>query len=245
MRGILLLVLAICAVQIGRAYIESAGHKREREKLRGGLREEKATEDFQQEETVPPRQVRGKFADLYEINRDLIGWIFIEGTNIDYPVMQCGDDEYYLSHDFYGREDRYGCLYVKKVADVNTPGTNFIIYGHNMKDGSMFGTLDRYGEEDFCTSHPLISFDTLYDERTYEVMAVFRTQIKEEDKEFKYYRFYQADTEEEFSCFYENVKEMALYDTGVTAEYGDTFLTLSTCDYYADDGRFVVVAKLL
>lgn len=185
-----------------------------------------------------------KYADLYEENPDLTGWLSIEGMKIDYPVMHCEDDEYYLHHDFYGNEDKYGCLYVRERADVDTPSTNFIIYGHNMRDGSMFGDLDLYKDEAFFKEHSVISFDTLYEERTYEIVAVFLSRVYREDEEvFKYYDFYDAHTPEEFQDFYENIKSMSLYDTKVTAEYGDTFITLSTCAYHVEDGRLVVVAK--
>lgn len=194
-------------------------------------------------EALRARTIMEQYAALYETNHDLTGWLAIEGMKIDYPVMQGEDDEYYLHHDFYGKESKYGCLYVKPRADVET-GTNFIIYGHNMKDGSMFGDLDFYLEESFYREHPVVSFDTLYEERTYDIMAVFRSQVyNEEDDVFKYYQFYEADTQEEFDDFYRNIKELSLYDTGVEAQYGDTFLTLSTCAYHVQDGRLVVVAK--
>ena len=185
-----------------------------------------------------------KFKSLYAENNELIGWLSIPKTTIDYPVMQNEDNEYYLHHNFYGEEDKYGCLFVKDFVDVNTSYTNFIIYGHNMKDGSMFGELDEYKDEAFCREHPLIYFDTLYEERTYEVMAVFLSQVYEsDDNVFKYYEFYQADTEDEFLSFYKAVTDMSLYETGVTAGFGDTFLMLSTCAYHVDDGRLVVLAK--
>ena len=106
--------------------------------------------------------ILNKYAGLYEENSDLTGWLSIDGMKINYPVMQCGDDEYYLHHDFYGNEDKYGCLYVRERADVNTPGTNVVIYGHNMRDGSMFGDLDFYKDEAFYEEHSIITFDTLY-----------------------------------------------------------------------------------
>lgn len=184
-----------------------------------------------------------KYTDLYSENEDVAGWLSVEGTRIDYPVMQCEDDEFYLHHNFYGEESKYGCLYVRDRADL-ADGTNFVIYGHNMKDGSMFGDLDLYQEESFYLEHPLISFDTLYEERTYEIVAAFPSQVYDENaEEFKYYQFYEAETEEEFNEFYENIKALSLYDTGVSAEFGDTFLTLSTCAYHVNDGRFVVVGK--
>ena len=189
------------------------------------------------------REILDKYKSVYNENQDLAGWLTIEGTAIDYPVMQCEDDEFYLSHNFYRETDKYGCLYVKNIADLDSPGTNFIIYGHNMKDGSMFGELERYRNHDFYREHAHISFDTLYEERTYEVMAVFPFRLYEEDQPFQYYKFYRANTEAEFIDFYENVCKLALYDTGVTASFGDTFLTLSTCAGDGADQRFVVVAK--
>ncbi|MCH5273965.1 MAG: sortase [Lachnospiraceae bacterium] len=197
------------------------------------------SESYQTKEPV----ILSRYAALYEKNSDFAGWLFIEGTDISYPVMQCEDDEYYLDHDFYGNKDKYGCLYVRNKADLNA-GTNFVIYGHNMRDGAMFGKLDLYQKESFYPEHREIFFHTLYEERVYEIIAVFRSQVyNSDDDAFKYYQFYEADTPEEFDYFYENIKTLSLYDTGVTAEFGDTFLTLSTCAYHVEDGRFVVVAK--
>lgn len=195
------------------------------------------------EQAVDQPQMLERYTELYEINQDLAGWLSIEGMKIDYPVMQCEDDNDYLHHDFYGEDSKYGCLYVKEQADLDD-GTNFIIYGHNMKDGAMFGDLDLYLKEAFYKEHPVISFHTLYEERTYDIIAVFRSQVYDADDDvFKYYQFYEADTQEEFADFYDNIKELSLYDTGVEAAFGDTFLTLSTCAYHVTDGRLVVVAK--
>lgn len=264
-RGILLAVTIACLVLLGQAYYSSFRQRQQAKALKemremiepepleiaqesavpeNGSVPEEASEPVEELPTEPEEPLLEKYAALYEENHDLIGWLSIEGMVIDYPVMKCEDDEYYLHHDFYGNDSKYGCLYVRNVADVDTPGTNFIIYGHNMKDGSMFGDLDLYRRESFCREHPIISFDTLYEERTYEVLAVFRSQVYHSGEDaFKYYQFYEAQTQEEFAYFYENIKELALYDTGVTAEFGDTFLTLSTCAYHVEDGRFVVVAK--
>lgn len=259
----LLFVIFLCLILIVRECCLSVNHRIQQKKLEERLQAEgngeregqrypeiesvsgQKIEDMKQELKMEKEPViLDKYVGLYEENSDLAGWLSIEGMKINYPVMQCGDDEYYLHHDFYGNEDKYGCLYVRKTADVNTPGTNFVIYGHNMRDGSMFGDLDFYKDEDFFKEHSLISFDTLYEERTYEIVAVFLSRVYREDEEvFKYYDFYEADTQEEFQDFYENIKSMSLYDTGVTAEYGDTFITLSTCAYHVEDGRLVVVAK--
>lgn len=259
--------MAICLVQVGRAWEESARHKAQQEKLKEmvtkaaqypiqnmGVPQEitvspppdPAEEDGESgdvQQTEEPPAILEKYAGLYEENADLVGWLSIEGMVIDYPVMQNEDDKYYLHHDFYGQDSKYGCLYVKEQADLDD-GTNFIIYGHNMRDGSMFGDLDFYLKESFYEEHSRVSFDTLYEERVYEIVAVFRSQVYNiEDEVFKYYQFYQADTREEFDAFYSNIKELSLYDTGVEAQFGDTFLTLSTCASHVEDGRLVVVAK--
>ncbi len=258
---VLLLGMTVCLIPVVGAGYQSRRHRIQQEELQARQREDGEQKDQKRIEALPAvteaEDNEGKnaeestepvildqYAALYEDNRDLTGWLSIAGTVIDYPVMQCDSDEYYLEHDFYRDASSYGCLFVKDIADVNTPGTNFIIYGHNMRDGSMFGDLDQYQTKSFFQEHPLISFDTLYEKRTYEVIAVFPSQVYYEDEDvFKYYQFYQADTQEEFNYFYKNIKVLSLYDTGVEAEFGDTFLTLSTCAYHVEDGRFVVVAK--
>ncbi|MBD5444959.1 MAG: class B sortase, partial [Lachnospiraceae bacterium] len=227
MRTVLLLIVIVCLIEIGQTYYLSMKHKKEQTTLKNTLKTPEITVECEEPEIME------KFEKLYAENNDLIGWLSIPEMVIDYPVMQNGDDEYYLHHNFYGEDDKYGCLFVKNFADVDTPDTNFIIYGHNMKDGAMFGDLDKYKEEAFYRDHPLIYFDTLYEERTYEIMAVFLSQVYENnDDVFKYYEFYQADTDDEFLYFYEAITDMSLYETGVTAEFGDTFLMLSTCDYH-------------
>ena len=128
--------------------------------------------------------------------------------------------------------------------DIKAPSTNYIIYGHNMRSGKMFGSLDQYANEKFYRNHKTIEFDTIYEEGTYEVMYVFRSRVYQKDEVvFKYYQFIEAYSEEEFNSNMNEMAAMSLYDTGVTASYGDQLLTLSTCDYVEEDGRFVVVAK--
>lgn len=251
------MIMIICLIPICQSCYLSISHGRQQEEIRNLLKKEdknqtaensaenkKQTAENYPESKTENNKILNKFRNLYQKNSDLAGWLTIESTEIDHPVMQCEDDEYYLHHNFYREKDKYGCLYVRKSADLDTPGTNFIIYGHNMRDGSMFGSLDEYRNQKFYQEHKVIEFDTLYEERTYEVMAVFVSAI-DESEDFKYYQFYQADTEEEFLDFYENVKEKSIYDTGVTAVFGDTFLTLSTCYGNSDRERFVVVAKRL
>ncbi len=194
------------------------------------------------ERVIP--EILDEYKNLYNSNKRLIGWLKIDDTNIDYPVMQTTNNEYFLNHNFNQQSDRNGALFLDKDCDVLEPSTNLIIYGHHMKSGNMFGTLDKYSSEEYYKEHPVIQFDSIYEKGTYEVMYVFRSKIySEEDVIFKYYQFIDAGSQQEFDSNMQEMAAMSLYDTGVTASYGDHLLTLSTCDYYVSDGRFVVVAK--
>lgn len=199
---------------------------------------------YTEEETEKELRVLPEYETLYQKNKKLIGWIKIDDTVIDYPVMQTANNEYYLDHNFNQEYDKNGSIFMDAACDVVHRNTNLIIYGHHMKSGKMFGNLNSYSKREYCEKHSLIRFDTIYEKGLYQVMYVFRSRIYNEDEVvFKYYQFLDASSEKEFDS---NMKEMAalsLYDTGVTAVFGDELLTLSTCDSSEQDGRFVVVAK--
>jgi len=189
--------------------------------------------------------VENPYRDAFLSNEDMAAWIQIPGTNIDYPVMWTPEDEtYYLYRDFDGSENKNGCLILDTDSCVDPLTTNLIIHGHNMRSGAMFGNLTDYERETYCQEHNEINLYTRECQRRYEVIAVFRSQVyRKSDQVFKFYQFFQADSQEEFDDFYDNIKNMSIYDTGVTAEFGDHFITLSTCVYHVENGRFVVVAK--
>lgn len=199
---------------------------------------------FTLDEQPEPKEVLDEYKNLLNKNKKLIGWLKIDDTNIDYPVMQTTDNVYYLEHNLNQEYDKNGSIFMDKDCNVLKPSTNYIIYGHHMKSGNMFGKLDLYEDEDYCREHPYIQFDTIYEKGTYEVMYVFRSRVySEEEIVFKYYQFIDANSEQEFNSYMSEMESMSLYDTGVRAEYGDQLLTLSTCDYQEKNGRFVVVAK--
>lgn len=184
------------------------------------------------------------YKTLYEKNKKLIGWLKIDDTIIDYPVMQTSDNKYYLEHNFNQEYDKNGSLFLDCSCSVYPRSTNLIIYGHHMKSGQMFGQLQKYAKESYYEKHTTIQFDTIYEKGTYEIMYVFRSQVyNEDDLVFKYYQFINANSETEFDSYMEEMAALSLYDTGVTASYGDSLLTLSTCDNSQKDGRFVVVAR--
>lgn len=185
------------------------------------------------------------YAELYEQNSDMVGWICIEDTRVNYPVMQSPyDSDFYLNHGFDKGETDYGCPYVPTICDVDKPSDNLIIYGHHKKNGSMFSDLKKYRKRSFWEEHRTITFDTLYEKQTYEVVAVFVSVVyTNSPSEFKFYQFADAKTPEEFDAYVAKCKEKALYDTGVSAEYGDKLITLCTCEYTNKNGRLVLVAK--
>lgn len=195
---------------------------------------------YSEEKTILP-----EYAELFLQNMDMVGWIKVEDTNINYPVMHTPDNpDFYLKHGFDKGYTDYGCPYVQENCDVQEPSDNVIIYGHHMKNGSMFCDLEKFKSEDFYKEHKTIYFNTLTDKCEYEIIAVFKTFVYSDSPEaFKYYRFVNAETSEQFDEYIAKCKELSLYDTVVSAEYGDKLITLSTCEYSRTNGRLVVVAK--
>lgn len=181
--------------------------------------------------------------ELYAMNSDLVGWINVPGTNIDYPVMQTPDSiNYYLYRGFDKKSNSWGCIYVREACNVFTPSDNVVLYGHHMRDNTMFAQLDKYKKEKYWKENQTFTFDTLYERHTYQIIAVFKTSANL-GQGFSYHTFNDATSEEEFNAFMEQVHKLQFYDTGLTAEWGDMLLTLSTCEYTLNNGRFVVVAK--
>ena len=184
-------------------------------------------------------QVRAVAAD----NADTIGWLRIDGTNINNVVMFAPDTPgKYLHMDFYGKWSYRGTLYVAENCDVRT-ADNILIYGHHMKDGSMFGSLISYKDAAFRAAHPLVQFDTLYASHSYEVVAAIETEIPAEGSDaFRYYDCVGTDAQQ-FAQYCAFIEENRCYDTGITIQPGDRLLTLSTCAYHTANGRFLVVAR--
>ncbi len=199
------------------------------------------------EKPVPTEKktVSDKYKELYELNNDLAGWINIEGTAVDLPVMQTVfDEEFYLHRNFDKEEDRAGLPFIDYRCDTNDRSTNIIIYGHNMKNGDMFHDLLLYESRKFFDEHRYIRFDTVYEEAIYEIVAVFRSKVMYmTDDSFKFYNFIEADDEDDLTEYLERIKSMSLYDIEPSEGLTDELVTLSTCEYSEEDGRFVVVAR--
>lgn len=190
-------------------------------------------------------KILDKYIVLHEENPDFAGWLKINGTKIDYPVMSReNDNNYYLDKNFKGEKDKNGLLILDYRSDVLAHRQNIIIYGHNMKTGVMFGTLKKYKDKAFAEQNSIINLDTLYEECEYKVIAALLSEVAYADEDvFKYYDAIDISTEENFNAFKEHILTNSLYVMDENIEYGDSCLVLSTCDNYKEDGRFVVIAK--
>lgn len=182
------------------------------------------------------------YRELWRQNEDLIGWVSIEGTGIDAPVMQTeAGMDFYLDHNFEGESSAYGVPFVDGNCRLEDGCPNVVVYGHHMKDGSMFADLVRYEDKSFYEAHPVIRFDTLEACGEYRIIGVLRIPAVEEETDF--YLDMQAENEEQYEMFVETVLERSLYDCGVKMEEKAQLLTLITCEYSRKEGRMIVVAK--
>lgn len=183
---------------------------------------------------------------LLKKNKYFVGWIKINGTVIDYPVMQTKfNEEYYIHTNFYNQYSFAGVPFCSEESDLETPSDNIIIYGHNMLNGTMFSDLERYNNKSFYENHKYINFDTIYYPCSkYEIVSIFRSDVAKESYDFYNY---VGDTEEDFNRFAKFIKEKSIYSIPTELEYGDKLITLITCTKYFknDTGRYVVVAKLI
>lgn len=199
--------------------------------------------DVKDPETGETVRVLAEYAAIYGLNRDTVGWIRIDGTRINYPVMHRPEQvDYYLHRNFYEEYSVDGAIYVREQCDVFQPSDNVVIYGHRMNSGAMFADLLQYKEEAFFAQNRYIQFDTIQEHHTYEILSVF-TISASVNNGFQYHLFVDAATEEEFDAFVTQCKARSLYDTGVDAAYGDKLITLSTCEKGDSSRRVVVVAK--
>jgi len=192
------------------------------------------------EDTTAP----SPYAKLKEENGDLFGWVKIAGTKLDYPVMYTPKEpQYYLHRAF----DKSGSVSGVPLLDgsYTEGGNHYLVYGHNMKNGTMFHALLDYAEPEFWKEHPTITFDTVQESGTYTVIGAFYSKVYYQDETdvFRFYDYPDLSDPVLFAEYMDNVAASSLYDTGETATYGDTLLTLVTCSYHTENGRFVVVAR--
>lgn len=198
-------------------------------------------------ETEPGREsTLSGYENLLKINPQILGWIAIPGTQLSFPLLQGEDNDFYLHHDIYGQESRYGAIFVDYKADIYGGESNMVIYGHHMRNGSMFGSLEEYGSRSYYEEHPSFFLLLPEEEREYEIIAVLKNDIYSREKElFQYYDYERIESREKFDEYCQNIKSYSLYDTGLDAEYGDELATLCTCSYSGKDERLLIVGRRL
>ena len=219
------------------------------EKSKGSAKNTKASKNKKNvKKKIDPADltVLKKYKELYKQNKDLAGWLSIEGTVINYPVMQTGkkNADFYLHHDFEKKESDHGTLFVDARNDYVNRDTNLIIYGHNMRDGTMFGGLKSFMDQEYFKNHQKLVFDTIYEKAEYRIVAVCLSKVNyQDDHTFRYYNFLNASNKEEFQAFLANIQQLTVFDQKIDISYGDELLTLSTCNSYVQDGRLFLIAK--
>ena len=231
--AILLIIGVVClSIFAGISYYNAMEEKRSRETVQQlrSMRDVGIAPrvDSSQTDTEKQDAITTSYERLFEANADMIGWLNIPGTQIDYPVMQTlEDEEYYLRRNFYKEKDKNGCLLMDTDSDIHMAGAN-----------------QDYQDQEYGMEHNKLYLYTRDEKREYELIAVFFSKVYlQTDQVFKYYQYFGGEDQDAFDSFYSNIKKLSLYDTGAEAEYGDEFLTLSTCAYQTKNGRFVVVAK--
>lgn len=252
---LIVLVFAVSAFLVG-SYIVESREQAEKNAALSALKDsvkETANQSTEPAETTPEgtfseaefRDENGmlmEYSEIYAQNNDLVGWLRIDGTKLDYPVMQTPENpNYYIDHDFDGKDSAWGAIYAREECDIYEPSDNITLYGHNMRDGSMFAPLNDYVYKETWENNPLIFFDTLYEYHVYKIFAVFKTEATI-GKGFKYHNMIDAENKADFDQFIATAKELSFYDTGVTPQYGDKVICLSTCEYTLTNGRLVVAA---
>lgn len=184
-----------------------------------------------------------RIAQLFAQYPEMAGWLSIEDTKLDYPVMQTPDrPNYYLRRDLQGEYDLYGVPYLNEACHLQD-SDNLIVYGHSIDNGDVFGSLLQYSSMEYFRAHPVIDLYTRDGLRQYTVLGAFITDVTPETGDsFAYNDFIRAGSIAAYDTFVSEVRARAYYQTDTPAAYGDQLLTLSTCEYTLPDGRFVVVA---
>ena len=243
--NILIIILAIifilCVVLLSIKIVENVKSKKSSNEIKDFI-----TENGTIVENESSENRIDKVKMLKGLNQDIVGWLEIPNTNISYPVLQGTDNSYYMYHDYKKEKSNDGSLFLDKDYDFEKPSTNLLIYGHNNRGSKeMFVGLLDYKNEEFYKNHTKIRFTTETEDAEYEIISIFLSRVyyQHEQDVFRYYYFVDAKTEEEFNSFIDNCKKVTMHGIETDAKYGDSLITLSTCEYSQEDGRFAVVAK--
>lgn len=195
------------------------------------------------ESSEQTRNILPQYAALHAQNPDFFGWIRIEGTKVNYPVMFSPQEpERYLHRDFYGNDAKYGVPFVDGATDVEH-SRNLLIHGHNAKSGILFGDLDKFLNKSFFEKYRYIHFDTLHEERVYEIMAVVKTGVLDKRGDgFCYYEHSKIVDDEDAKYYLSIAMKNSVFNRGISCNVLGDMLTLSTCAYHVKNGRLLLFA---
>ena len=232
-------LLGFSAFQLAGIYVEYKKGEDEYEALREFVKTEVPEVDYEGDEPLQPEEEaepRVDFAELKALNEDIIGWIEVPDTPISYPIVQGEDDVYYLTHTCNNTENSAGSIFMETLNSADFSDVHTILYGHNMKNGSMFGTLMEYESPSYLVAHPLIFIDTEEGSHAYKIFSCYRVDADSDS----YTIGFKAD--EMYVNFLKKLKERSAYDTGVEVTMDDKIITLSTCTNTGTN-RYLVHAK--
>jgi len=241
LKGVLLPSLAVWIVSLAAIIWTEAGYSTNRNVLAEAQQLHRTSVETAVSPSSAEPRVQPSFLSLLDQNPDMVGWLKIEDTPIDYPIVQTSDNEYYLHHNYKREASKAGNLFMDFRNGFIVPSRHTILYGHQMKDGTQFGQLNKFADPDFFQSHRFIQYDTLYKTYKMEVFSIYFTTTA-----FDYIQTDFSDNEA-YGAFLNQIQSLSLYPSDVSLTAEDKIVTLSTCDGRLDtnEGRFVVHAKLI
>lgn len=236
------IVFSVCLAYICNYFLDSYLNQKENKDLLSLIGNMEVLEDYPN--VTYPSEYDPQFASLYAINQDFKGILQIPNTGVNYAVVQSTNNDYYLRRNFYQEYNSHGSIFLDYNADIRTPCSNIVFYGHNMKDGQMFGELLKYEDLDFYKEHPVITFNSVYRSSKYKIISVFLADVSSAGlEEFNYVDPMTSPTPDQMQAFISEITSRSLINTTVDVQNTDKLITLSTCDYTFNDARFVIVAR--
>jgi len=237
---IFMMILLICAGILFLDWYDGYKSEKEKEQLASEM------QSAAQQITAPmgENDILPAFRTLYDQNKDTVGWIKIEDTPIDYVVVQTENNDDYLRTAYDGSYNRNGTIFLDYQSIFNPKGKNIVIYGHNMKTQAMFSTLDEYTSVEYYQQHPIVEFNTLYDYSKYKIFAVVLMDASPDngsDDEFKLYSQFSSD--DSFMDYIDTIRAHSLLDIDVDVQKDDLIISLVTCSYDIEDGRYAIFAR--
>ncbi len=235
LQKVFIVLVVICAVLLVKHYVIRKQGEAANERMRSLFPEALA------ESEIP--QVQDSFSDLLEVNPDTVGWLKV-GQNIRTAVTQ-RDNLYYLTHNFFGGKSAEGMAFMDEGCSIWPADTHLLIHGHNMKNGTVFGTLDDFRQAEYLKNYPLIEFGTIYENKKYVIFAVFDISSEPDNGEFMNVQQYRFDTDDKYMDFVNSAKKRSIFEIPIDVNAGENLISLATCSYGYENGRLIIMGREL